>query len=78
MQQLQQRHARAALLGVLTATTLTCTSAALRQVYEKDSSKLTMKERLAAKARKEDMLARSCAVAGTGSGTATAAGGVEQ
>jgi hypothetical protein len=26
------------------------------QVYEKDSSKLTMRERLAAKARKEEML----------------------
>jgi hypothetical protein len=30
------------------------------QIYEKDCSKLTMRERLAAKARKEDMLRRSC------------------
>lgn len=31
------------------------------QVYEKDSSKLTMRERLAAKARKETMLKHSLA-----------------
>lgn len=43
--------------------TLVCLSACLPlhqcQVYEKDCSKLTMRERLAAKARKEDMLRHS-------------------
>lgn len=31
----------------------------LLQVWQKDATKLTMRERLAAKARKEDMLAHS-------------------
>jgi hypothetical protein len=36
-----------------------CAAAGVLQVWQKDSVKLTMRERLAAKARKEDMLAHS-------------------